>query len=79
MSLVWHHRLSNKILELGYDLEKETLVVTRNDNVRRFYGPVSYDMYTTISRAPFPERLIKQNIENKVPQKGHQIPVKWAP
>ena len=79
MSLVWHHRLSNKILELGYDLDKETLVVTRNDGVRRSYSPVSYAMYVTISRSSFPERLIAETIEGTVPQTRHRLPVKWAP
>jgi hypothetical protein len=79
MSLVWHHRLSNQVQELGYDLDKETLVVNRNDGVRRFYSPVSYETYRTISRASFPERLIADMIDGKVPETGHRIPVKWAP
>ncbi|HVP95914.1 hypothetical protein [Methanoregula sp.] len=79
MSLVWHHRLSNQIQELGYDLDKETLVVNRNDGIRRSYSPVTYEAYVAISQSTFPERLIAQNIEGKVPQTGHRIPVKWAP
>ncbi|ABS56848.1 hypothetical protein Mboo_2334 [Methanoregula boonei 6A8] len=79
MSLVWHHRLSKQIQELGFDIDKETLVVTRNDGVRRFYGPVSYETYVQISRSSFPEYLIKEIIEGKVPQTGHRLPVKWAP
>ena len=79
MTLVWHHRLSNQIQELGYDIDKETLVVNRRDGVRRSYSPVSYAMYLTISQSTFPERLIAGNIEGKVPQRDHRIPVKWAP
>jgi len=79
MTLVWHHRLSNQIQELGYDTDKETLVVNRNDGFRRYYSPVSYAMYHTISQSSFPERLIAENIEGKVPQTGNRIPVKWAP
>lgn len=60
-------------------MDKETLVVTRNEGIRRFYSPVSYAMYVTISRSSFPERLIAGNIEGKVPQTSNQIPVKWAP
>ena len=63
MSLVWHHRLSNQVQELGYDLDKEMLVVKRNDGIRRFYSPVSYDTYVQISRSSFPEQLIRDIIE----------------
>jgi len=79
MTLVWHHRLSSQVQELGYDLDKETLVVNRTDGVRRSYSPVSYEMYYTISQSSFPERLIKKNIEGNVPETGKKIPVKWAP
>ena len=79
MTLVWHHRLSNQIQELGYDIDKETLVVNRNDGVRRFYSPVSYATYLTISQSTFPERLIAEKIEGTVPQTSHRLPVKWAP
>jgi len=79
MTLVWHHRLSSQVRELGYDLEKETLVVNRNDGVRRSYSPVSYETYYAISQSSFPERLIVKNIEGKVPETGTRIPVKWAP
>jgi len=79
MTLVWHHRLSNKIQELGYDTDKETLVVNSNDGMRRSYSPVSYETYVTISRSTFPEYIIKDLIEGKVPETGNRIPVKWAP
>jgi|GEM_PF-801806 len=79
MSLVWHHRLSNQVQELGYEIEKETLVVTRNDGVRRFYSPVSYETYVQISRSSFPGHLLKGLIEGKVPETGSRLPVKWAP
>jgi len=79
MSLVWHHRLSAQIQELGYDLEKETLVVNRNDGIRRSYSPVSYETYVMISQSTFPERFITKSIEGKVPETGNRMPVKWAP
>jgi len=79
MSLVWHHRLSNQIQELGYDLDKETLVINRNDGFRRSYSPVSYETYRMISRSTYPEYLIKEIIDGKVPETGQRIPVKWAP
>ncbi|WP_292370412.1 hypothetical protein [Methanoregula sp. UBA64] len=79
MTLVWHHRLSNQVQELGYDTDKETLVITRNDGVRRFYGPVSYGTYVSISRSSFPGYMIRDMIEGKVPETGNRLPVKWAP
>jgi hypothetical protein len=79
MTLVWHHRLSNQVQELGYDTDKETLVITRNDGVRRSYGPVSYGTYVSISRSSFPGHMIRDMIEGKVPETGNRLPVKWAP
>jgi hypothetical protein len=79
MTLVWHHRLSNQVQELGYDYDKETLVINRNDGFRRFYGPVSYETYRMISRSSYPEHLIADMIDGKVPETGQRIPVKWAP
>ena len=66
MALVWSRRLSNEIRELGYDLEKEQLVVAFPDGVREYYAPVSWDTYASIAHALNPARLVRQSIECKV-------------
>ncbi len=68
MSVVWNRRLSNEIRELGYDSETGTLIVTFPDGIRRYFAPVTYEMYTAISHSSFPDRLFRNTIEGKIPR-----------
>jgi len=68
MSYVWNRRLSNEMRELGYDIVTKTLIVTFSDGIRRYYAPVTYEMYSTICHAKFPQRLFQQTIEGKIPR-----------
>jgi hypothetical protein len=68
MSLIWNRRLSREIRELGYDIVTGTLIVAFPDGVRRYYGPVTYEMYTALSQASHPGRLFLQIVEGKIPR-----------
>ncbi|MDD1702713.1 MAG: KTSC domain-containing protein [Methanoregula sp.] len=68
MSIVWDRHVSNRILELGYDIETKRLIVVFPDRVRRNYAPVTYGMYSALSHAMFPERFYRDTIEGKVPR-----------
>jgi len=68
MSIVWDRHFSNGIRELGYDIENETMIIVLPGNVRKYYAPVPYGMYSALSHATFPERLYRETVEGKVPQ-----------
>ncbi|MDD1701439.1 MAG: hypothetical protein LUQ31_00475 [Methanoregula sp.] len=67
MSFVWNRRLSKEVRLLGYDIVTGVLIVELRDGVKRYYSPVTWDMYAAISHASFPEHLYRSMIEGKVP------------
>jgi len=65
--MVWNNRVSHLIRRIGFDSSTGTMAVIFTDNTVKYYGPVSYSIYTSFAHAKFPDRFYRHSVEGKIP------------